>query len=914
MKSKVKYLIPATILALMMGLIVGTVAALPGPYEPQTGFEIEGNIDFDGWDGAQYDWWNAETHHPDYPPAILIADAHSKNENDDYFSPSGKFDDPAGWSIKEGSVGPGQNELTNVFVWAVAPYELSESQEDSWLIMGMERVKKSGTFALDFEFNQDPWILDPLPQVGGPNRTEGDIAVGFELKGNPTSATEDLQVLIVQFYDLDDFEVPMLCSNTIGNGNKLLAVGVGTDECLPYGETGWYYRFLDNAAILASSGLGMATMNPEGEGFSQNSFTPNGETYTSYDPQGKVDNYVGEFELAEAAINLTALGIEPGCPGFGSVHAKSRSSLEVGSDLKDLAGPRSLPVKCYIEGYKYLDVNGNGDRDLGEPGLNGWTINLSDGSSAITANDANGDPGYYRFDNLSNGSYTASEVCTGQGAGWVQTEPYLAGDPPCGDGVQSFTINIDNRVGVGDFGNGQPAIDVTKACTSVVEVGGTITYDFTTTNTGNVYLEGVTLTDNDIVYYPTIGQMAPQTSDTRSTTRTAPSTAQEFTNTVTASGNFGGSTVFATVSDTDTCVTTVVDARLGIKEDATNEVGDPHTFYVKLEKNAGTGWVAADGETVSVAFVSTGADEQDPNPASCTTNSSGECSVTVNSQNAGTIVASASATLTVGGVSLDRNSSNEITGYFDDATKTYVDGSIAWQKQDDRGNPLGGATFEACRTFDRFGTDIADECQTVTDPDGFFLLTGLKLGTWTVKETEPPAGFSGDSHVETVYLTLAEPDATIEYIWINIPNLGCTPGFWNGGNGSLLWDEVNDPDWFAKELATNPNPYTWTTPFNEFFDLARVGAVDPSLTGTMWDYVSGGGGSIWAEKAARDMVAAYLNESAFTAYPALGLQELLDMWYAAVAAGEAGYIEFHNLVGGWNSPEPPGYCPIGSAP
>ncbi|HSG26756.1 MAG TPA: hypothetical protein VLA32_11625, partial [Anaerolineales bacterium] len=191
MKTKFdrKLLIPVTILALMMGLIVGTVSGADSRVETQTGFEIEGNIAFDPLEGAQYDWWDGVANRPGYPPAILIADVHSKNENDNYFSPSGKFDDPAGWSIKLGSVGPGQNELTNVFVWALAPGELGESQTDSWLIMGMERVKKSGTFALDFEFNQIPWGVGPLPHVGGPTRSPGDIAVGFELKGNPTSAT-----------------------------------------------------------------------------------------------------------------------------------------------------------------------------------------------------------------------------------------------------------------------------------------------------------------------------------------------------------------------------------------------------------------------------------------------------------------------------------------------------------------------------------------------------------------------------------------------------------------------------------------------------------------------------------------------------------------------------------------------------
>jgi hypothetical protein len=182
------------------------------------------------------------------------------------------------------------------------------------------------------------------------------------------------------------------------------------------------------------------------------------------------------------------------------------------------------------------------------------------------------------------------------------------------------------------------------------------------------------------------------------------------------------------------------------------------------------------------------------------------------------------------------------------------------------------------------------------DPDaGEFKLDGLYLGRYTIEETMPPAGYSGDPWVETVELTLSSPDGSSGYIWINTPNLGCTPGFWNGGAGSLLWDEISDGA-----------PYIHTTPFNDFFDVLT----DPLLTGTMWDYVSGGGGSNWNEKAARDMVAAYLNETFFAGYPAASTADLLTMWYAAVAAGDPGYQAFHELVGGWNDPAPPGYCPL----
>jgi hypothetical protein len=158
-------------------------------------------------------------------------------------------------------------------------------------------------------------------------------------------------------------------------------------------------------------------------------------------------------------------------------------------------------------------------------------------------------------------------------------------------------------------------------------------------------------------------------------------------------------------------------------------------------------------------------------------------------------------------------------------------------------------------------------------------------------------------YTETLVLTLEDASQSASHIWVNSPNQGCTPGFWQGGAGSQLWNEVNDPQW----TYGGTNPYIHTTLFNDFFN----GTVDPDLAGfTMYDLVSTGGGSNSDQKAARDMVAAYLNESAFpAAFPASSLADLTAMWYAAVAGGDAALDSFHNLVGSWNSPNP-GFCPL----
>lgn len=94
-----------------------------------------------------------------------------------------------------------------------------------------------------------------------------------------------------------------------------------------------------------------------------------------------------------------------------------------------------------ICGMKFNDLNGNGSKDNGEPGLSGWTINLSMGAVQMTATtDENGE---YCFNNLAAGTYTVSETPQD---GWQQTYPSSSG-------THTVTITSGlNLIGI-DFGN-----------------------------------------------------------------------------------------------------------------------------------------------------------------------------------------------------------------------------------------------------------------------------------------------------------------------------------------------------------------------------------------------------------------------------------------------------------------------------
>jgi len=76
-----------------------------------------------------------------------------------------------------------------------------------------------------------------------------------------------------------------------------------------------------------------------------------------------------------------------------------------------------------LEGYKFHDLNADGDWAQAEPGLEGWEIHLDgfDGAGAqvhlVTFTDTYG---YYEFDDLAPGDYVVSEVVP---SGWTQSYP-----------------------------------------------------------------------------------------------------------------------------------------------------------------------------------------------------------------------------------------------------------------------------------------------------------------------------------------------------------------------------------------------------------------------------------------------------------------------------------------------------------
>jgi hypothetical protein len=190
-------------------------------------------------------------------------------------------------------------------------------------------------------------------------------------------------------------------------------------------------------------------------------------------------------------------------------------------------------------------------------------------------------------------------------------------------------------------------------------------------------------------------------------------------------------------------------------------------------------------------------------------------------------------------------------------------------------------------------------------------------GCYTWKDLGPGHSYDVEEDVPSGWIALtptehdfgpATSGATYSFTFINTPVQGCTPGFWQGGNdfetagGKWLWNDLPDPEWpLSGGMGTNP--YKWETQFNSFF--TPYGALSSF---DMMTLVGTGGGSDDFQKAARDLVAAYLNASWGMAY-AYTTAELETMWTNTVNTGD--FMTLHLLLDAANNA--PGGCPISAS-
>jgi hypothetical protein len=150
-----------------------------------------------------------------------------------------------------------------------------------------------------------------------------------------------------------------------------------------------------------------------------------------------------------------------------------------------------------------------------------------------------------------------------------------------------------------------------------------------------------------------------------------------------------------TGSNSGPAVKTWVNARISITPNATNEINDPHTFTVTLEKDLGdgAGFVPFADAHVDVTLTNSNGATHTAPTGTCTTagpntDAAGQCTITFSSPTAGKVTGNASWTGSVGASANFTVTTNGTGGSSGPAVKTFVDANIQITPPTDN-NPIG---------------------------------------------------------------------------------------------------------------------------------------------------------------------------------------------------------------------------------
>ena len=258
-----------------------------------------------------------------------------ENEQDTAFTGGSKENAPGEWDLttEPGGVKPPKANILDA--WSA----VDQGGADAFAYLAFARggpgiTRAGGTTFLTFELNHDSRLWENNENATIPCRRTGDVLVAYQAQGN------DVDV-VLQRWVTSQTDLPTGCATS------------GQLEPL--------------------TGL---TPNVDVQG------AVNGPAITNYLP-GFYGGSIPSERFGEAALNLSqilddALGDE--CFSFGSIWMHSRSSIarlptSASSNMQDYVAPQNHAVRtCAASGTKFHDLDGDGLRDRGEPGLPRWVI------------------------------------------------------------------------------------------------------------------------------------------------------------------------------------------------------------------------------------------------------------------------------------------------------------------------------------------------------------------------------------------------------------------------------------------------------------------------------------------------------------------------------------------------------------
>ena len=283
---------------------------------------------FQGADGDQndaaprFDWQGLQV-------AGDVRHTADANDEDTAFVGGSKEDVPGDWDFRTdpNGVNPGKANIRDA--WAA----VDQDGADTFVYLGFARHSevslRAATTFLTFELNHDARLWNN-GQAMIPCRRTGDILVSYEPHGN------GVDVVLQRWRSTADD----------------LATGCSTRGQL--------------------DGLTGLTPDVDAQG------AINRTAITSRLP-GYYEGTVPAERFGEVALNLSQIledapGVDK-CFSFASVWMHSRSSTSEQSNMQDYVAPHKIIARsCSASGDKFHDLDADGRRDPGEPGLPGWII------------------------------------------------------------------------------------------------------------------------------------------------------------------------------------------------------------------------------------------------------------------------------------------------------------------------------------------------------------------------------------------------------------------------------------------------------------------------------------------------------------------------------------------------------------
>lgn len=458
---------------------------------------------------------------------------------------------------------------------------------------------------------------------------------------------------------------------------------------------------------------------------------------------------IDAFNFAEASIDLSALGIATACPGFSAGHIRSRTGGDPGSSqLKDAAP--GFPIDLNNCGKLRIEKEDEDGKKLGGatfsitpnpiPGGAGDPLVVTDGGANDPDATANGiiviDPAVPTVE------YTVTE--TAAPAGYIGDPDAQSKTVPA-NGTATFTfVNTLGKLVWEKYGPDGTTLlgGATFEITPNPKTGsGTLTVVDNGANDGDATAGEFSVTDARVGTYSVCETVAPTgyILDT--------GCAEVSVSAASPTGSISAGTFINTLGSIEW---------LKHGPDGEALLGGA-TFSVTPNPLTGTGSLSIEDDSAADA-------DKTPGKFKISDARVGTYEVCETAAPSGYIMDPDCASVTV----------SAATPAASIPTGTFVNtlGSIAWEKFDDNEALLGGATFSVDPDpSDGVGTmTVVDNGANDADPAaGKFKVVNVPTGSYTITETDAPAGYTADQGSCTVVVSQEDPAGDQVCQFINTP-------------------------------------------------------------------------------------------------------------------------------------------------